>query len=62
MHVGVCENDADVYRIPRSPYPAALNSLRSGRTLVFRFLPVLYLIMLASVQEEVAPWSAEGLA
>ena len=24
MHVGVCENGADVYRVPRSAYPAAL--------------------------------------
>src|ERR1022692_518481 len=24
MHVGVCENGADVHRVPRSAYPAAL--------------------------------------
>ena len=24
MHVGVCENGADVYGVPRSAYPAAL--------------------------------------
>jgi hypothetical protein len=27
MHVGVCENGADVYGVPRSAYPAALKSI-----------------------------------
>ena len=27
MHVGVCENGADVYGVPGSAYPAALKSI-----------------------------------
>jgi eukaryotic-like serine/threonine-protein kinase len=34
MHVGVCENGADVYRVPRSAYPAALKLIPIQQAIV----------------------------